>query len=118
MNTENVIPDDPTPEEFAEYLNNIIKRNEINSIKGLNGYYDEKKEHLKEKFRQLEESELNDLRKEKSQTPSPTGDRDCDELKKEVERLKGIIKTLHDRHLVTKKDREGLWQYFAKTNNL
>jgi len=28
---------------------------------------------------------------EKSQTPSPTGDRDCEELKKEVERLKGLI---------------------------
>lgn len=27
----------------------------------------------------------------KSQTPSPTGDRDCEELKKEVERLKGLI---------------------------
>ena len=27
----------------------------------------------------------------KSQTPSPTGDRDCEELKKEVERLKGLM---------------------------
>jgi len=28
----------------------------------------------------------------KSQTPSPTGDRDCEELKKEVERLKVVIR--------------------------
>ena len=30
------------------------------------------------------------LRQPKPETPSPTGDRDCEELKKEVERLKGL----------------------------
>ena len=30
----------------------------------------------------------------KSETPSPTGDRDCEELKKEVERLKGELDKL------------------------
>jgi hypothetical protein len=32
----------------------------------------------------------------KSQTPSPTGDRDCEELKKEVERLKNEINELRN----------------------
>jgi len=31
-----------------------------------------------------------------SQTPSPTGDRDCEELKKEVERLKNEINELRN----------------------
>jgi hypothetical protein len=29
-------------------------------------------------------------------TPSPTGDRDCEELKKEVERLKGFYKLVNE----------------------
>ncbi len=40
----------------------------------------------------------------KSKTPSPTGDRDCEELKKEVERLKGFMAELHDLLYANKND--------------
>ena len=41
-----------------------------------------------------------------------------EELEKELERVKGLLKTLHDRHLVTKKDREGLWNLYCTINKL
>ena len=65
MNTENIIPE-YNEDEFAEYISNIIKRNEIKSMQQLNGYYDTKRERAKELFRKLEQSEIDDICKEKS----------------------------------------------------
>ena len=60
----------------------------------------------------------------KSQTPSPTGDRDCEELKKEVERLKGLIEKLFKSptHQAAMRafdiDPEPEWEAFKQESNL
>ncbi len=56
----------------------------------------------------------------KSQTPSPTGDRDCEELKKEVERLKGLCHELWNEQYPDEnlKYVQEEWQQFKTENNL